>query len=218
MIRSLGIQKIIVLVLLVLMLAVIYFYGVVALGPKNQFVERELRLNKSEFSELTQNMEKLVFDLAYFDQHKIQFKSLEDLGFFNSQDRLNMRSRFNEMQKESRLISAQYSVSPLTIEKNKKAAEAGYKILKTTIDFNLEAIEDADIYKFIYLLNYGFGGHISIAELSIKRDKVVTPTLLQKIGDGEDVAVMSAVLKVNLRTMVEIPSDSVTEENEGSAY
>lgn len=205
MIRSLGMQKIFTLGLLVAALLGIYFYGIMTLGPQNEYSERQLRLNKSEFSEITNNMGKLVSDMKQFDQQKDQFKNLEVLGFFNAQDRLEMRSRLNEMQEESKLISAVYSVQPARTEKNKQAEDAGSKIVNTSISFTLEAFDDADIYKFIYLLNYGFPGHVSINDLSIKRDKKITPTLLQKIGAGDQVAVVVATLSVNLRTMVEDP-------------
>ena len=198
-------QKIFTLVLLAVMLLGIYFYGIMTLGPQNESSERQLRLNKSEFSEITNNMGKLVSDMKQFDQQKDQFENLKILGFFNTQDRLEMRSRLNEMQEESKLISAVYSVQPARTEKNKQAEEAGYKIVNTSISFTLEAFDDADIYKFIYLLNYGFAGHISINDLSIKINKKITPTLLQKIGAGDQVAVVVATLSVNLRTMVEDP-------------
>jgi hypothetical protein len=218
MIGSLGTQKLVILAVLVLILGAIYFYGIAILGPQNDVVDRQLRASQAEFSEVTGNMDRLVSDLDYFDKHKDQFKDLEILGFFNSQNRLEVRARLNEMEVESRLISSLYNANSAEVEENEKATKAGYKIVKTPIEFNLEAIEDADIYKFIYLLNYGFAGHISITELSLVRNKKITPTLLQKIGNGELVSVVTANLKIELRTMVEDPLASSALDNEGRKY
>ena len=206
MIGSLGIQKITTLLVLVALLAFIYGYGVMTLGAKNTKIDQELRANQSEFSEITTNIEDLRTGIKKFSEQKNTFEKLSDLGFFDSQNRLEMRRRFNDMQEKSRLISARYSISPANVEENKKATEAGYEIRSTIIDFTLEAIEDVDIFKFIYLLNYGFPGQVSIEGLSISRDVDITPTLLQKIGSGELVAVIGATMRVNLRTMVKNPA------------
>ncbi len=214
MIRQLGIQKVIILLLMAITLVVIYFYGVMTLGPKTVNIERQLRVERSEFNQVSDNLINLRTSIEKFDVQKDKFTNLETLGFFDPQNRVEITRRLNEMQQQSGLLSARYSINPAETEESQLALEAGYKILNTKIEFNLQAILDEEIYEFLYLLNYGFPGHVSIENLEISKDKLVTPTLLQKIGAGEAESIIQARLEVILRTLVEDPAIKIQNNRE----
>lgn len=215
MIRQLGLKRVITLLSILAVLGVVYFYGILTLGPQTNGLDSKLRSEKSEFSTLSDNLINLRTGIEKFDLQKDKFKNLQTLGFFDAQNRVEITRRLNEMQLESGLISSQYAISPAITDKNEKATEAGYKILNTKIEFNLEAILDEEIYKFVYLLNYGFPGHVTIESLDIIKEKEVTPTLLQKIGSGDSIPVISARLQINLRTLVNDPTANVSTNEEG---
>lgn len=205
MIRSLGVQKVIILLFLTILLAAVYLYGVRTLGPQSVSLDRELRQTQSNFNEVTTKLKDLRTDIAKFEVQKDKFANLKTLGFFDTQDRVSITQRLNEMQKESGLISARYSISPIVKENNNKAAEAGYKILLTTFSFDLQALLDQEIYEFIYMLNYGFAGHVEIKSLKINKVKAVTPLFLQSVGTDKVSSVIDAQLNIELRTLVEDP-------------
>lgn len=205
MINSLGFQKVATLLFLIISLGAIYFYGVRTLGSQSVLLDRELRQTQSNFNEVTTKLTDLRTDIARFEVQKDKFSNLETLGFFDTQDRVKITQRLNEMQKESELLAAQYSISPAVKEPNAKAAEAGYKVLLTTISFDLQALIDEEIYEFIYMLNYGFAGHITINNLKIDKVKEITPLFLQAVGTNQASAVVNARLEVDLRTLVEDP-------------
>lgn len=206
MIRVIGYQKVLILLSLSVLLSFLFYYGGFILKPQIQKSQHELTKNTSEISEMTENMGKLVDGMSNFALQREEFELIQRTGFFEQQDRVEADQRLNAMQKESRLITARYSIKPATIDKNEIVKEAGYKILNTEIDLTLEALEDADIYKFLYLLNHGFPGHISIVDLKITRDKEVTQPLLRRIGVGDSTPIILAEIRVNWRTMV-IDSD-----------
>ncbi len=214
MIKSLGVQKIMTLLFLIVSLGGIYFYGVQTLGPQSVSLERELRQSQSHFNEVTTKLTDLRTDIAKFEVQKDKFANLEALGFFDTQDRVGITQRLNEMQKESGLLAAQYSISPAVKETNVKASEAGYKVLLTRISFDLQALLDEEIYKFIYMLNYGFAGHVTINDLGINKAKEITPLFLQAVGTDQASAVIDAKLNVELRTLVEDPDNSQQNEFE----
>lgn len=209
MIKSIGIQRLFILLCLLLVSVISYIYGDVMLEPKNVATERALRSHKSEISRMTQNMENLRSSIEKFEVQKDKFENLKTLGFFDSQDRLVLRERLNNIKSESGLLSAQYTVNSAVVEKNDKAYEAGYKIFNTPINFSLSALNDKEIYKYVYLLNYGFPGQVTINELSIVKSVDVSPTLLRKIGSGDFVPVIQASLSINLRTLVEDPDAQI---------
>lgn len=222
MIRLIGMQRVLGIIVLATLTVFFVFYQYFLVTPQIQDTQRELSKNKSEVAEMTENLDSLVKGIAQFSEQKDIFELIQKYEFFDPQDRVEAGRRITKMQEDSRLLSAKYSVRPAKPEKNQKAFEAGHKILNTDIDFDLEAIEDEDIYKFVYLLNYGFPGHITITELNITRDKEVTQPLLRQIGTGQESLrpLVTAILRINWRTMVPDTSIQVTteENNEGDGF
>lgn len=212
MIRVIGLRRFLLLAFLGGFLVVLFLYGQYILQPELIQQQRRLSSNQSEVNEMKTNMDKLVKGISLFEEQKNKFNIVRQYGFFDQQNRVETRQRLNAMQKESRLLSAKYTIKQATTEESDIAKEAGYKILNTEISFVLASVEDLDIYNFIYLMNYGFPGQISIEELTISRDKEVTQPLLRQIGVGEAKPLVQANLKVSWRTMVVDESLSVSEQ------
>jgi len=211
MIRIIGMQRFLLLLILGGMLAGLFLYDWYVLKPDLLKHQRELSANHSAINEMRTNMDNIVQGMALFEEQKSQFEDVRQYGFFDLQDRVATRKRLNAMQKESRLMSAKYTIKQAVIEEGGPAEEAGYKLLNTEIIFSLSGLEDMDIYNFIYLLNYGFPGQISIDSISISRDKEVTEPLLRQIGVGGSEPIVKANLKVRWHTMVEDKSLSASD-------
>lgn len=205
MLRVVGIQKIFFILILLSLVGFGFLYNSRYLEPKNLENKRELGRNQSDISETTENLDQLLQGMGQFAEQEADYKKIEAVGFFDSQNRVETRKRLNLMQQESRLIAAKYAIKPAVTQKNKKAQEAGYRVIETEIGFTLEAIEDADIYKFIYLLNHGFPGYIAIESMDISREKKVTQPLLRKIGAGTPEVMVKADMKVRWLTMIPDP-------------
>ena len=202
MIKIIGFKKIFLIAVLLACSVGLYFYSFVFVSPNNALIERRVSGEKSATAVVETNMQQLVAGMELFGKQKDNYKNLEVLGFFDNQDRLRMRRYFSEMQKLSGVLSARYTIDALQVEDNKKAKEAGYKLVKTEISSQLEAFQHRDIYRIIYFLNYGFPGNVSIDSLSLSRSAKITPTLLQKIGVGGAPPVVTGSLDVSLRTLV----------------
>lgn len=185
MIRLIGINKIIMILVFggLCMLFAFYYYMVSA--PQINETNKELRNNNSEISKLTEDLDKLKLGIEQFKEQEDKFNALSKHDFFNTQDRVQARNQLNAIRDASGLISAQYTVKSAGVDKNDKMTEAGYQILNTPMEFSLEAVEDQDIFRFIYFLNYGFPGQITLEELTITRDEEITFPLLKQIGVGQ---------------------------------
>ncbi|HPD83413.1 MAG: hypothetical protein R3D88_01450 [Alphaproteobacteria bacterium] len=212
MIEIIGHRKIYFIGFLALVAVGLYYYGFMHLKPQVVKVERSLKVSKSEFSQIKANMDNLVIGLQQFDTQKEEFNKLRAYGFFDAQDRLDLMLRFREMQKESGLLLAKFDISPAKVEDNPLAKDAGFQVLTTNIKFNLEAIEDVDVYKFLYLFNYGFPAQVFITDIKMSRDIGITRTLIQRLGSGSPVAIVKAEVMVTIKTMIEDPLQKKTDE------
>ncbi|HPF78370.1 MAG TPA: hypothetical protein PLF01_03660 [Alphaproteobacteria bacterium] len=215
MIRIIGAQKFLALVLLAALMVLLAVYWVYSLGPDIKVKERQWAMNKAEVARMTEDIDKLIKGIEQFAQQKDEFERIQKFGFFDPQNRPEARERLNSIQKESRVLSAKFTIKSAETEPNEKAKDAGYKILNTDIDFSLEALDDLDIYNFIYLMNYGFPGQISIQDINIARNSEITQPVLRQVGLGEPVPLVVAVVRLNWRTMVPDESLAITIDNEG---
>lgn len=184
MIRLIGFNKILLILVLGGLLAALGFYYYMVSTPQIDKNNKELRRSNAEISEITTNLSDLKLGIEKFTQQEQDFKQLEKYGFFDPQDRVQARKKLNHIKDISGVMAAQYTIKSAQTDKNEKIAAAGYKILNTPMEFDLDALDDKEIYRFIYYLNYGFPGQISIEEISITRDENITFERLKAIGLG----------------------------------
>ena len=215
MIKAIGFEKVLILFLLLAFIVGGVVYKFYLLDPGNLKLARELRGTKSELSKMRQDIDDLRLAIERYDEQKERFKEVTALGFFDPQDRVSARTRVNLIQRSSNLLSAKYTVSPVKFEKNDKAEQANQKILYTDMKFDIEALSDRDIYKFIYMLNYGFPGQINITKFSMDRDGQLNYPTLRGIGSGRPVPLIKAQLEAQWRTMV--PTESMGSLSSGAS-
>lgn len=214
MIKLIGIGRLFFIVCLSALSALLIVYYHFTASPQSESSKKELAKNNSEISEISTNLADLKSGLETFKSQQEKFLSIKDqYDFFNAQDRVQARRKLNVIRDISRVSSAQYNIRPAVTEKNDALKESGYKVLNTPIEFNVTAIEDKDIYSFIYHLNYSFPGIVQIDQLSISRDEEITQPLLRDIGTGrEDIRpLVSASIKTSWVTIVPDPSVSIKE-------
>jgi len=214
MIKVIGFQKVLLLMILAFLLSVFILYSNYIAAPQVTDTKKQLRTNRKEVGELTTDINKLVEGLKTFEEQKGTFEKLENTGFFDAQNRLKTSQRLKEMQKESKLLSARFSIGSVVKEENKLATEAGLKVLNTEITLTLNALEDIDIYNFIYLLNYGLPGQVLINSLAIKKEQDITQPLLRKLGSGNYETLVRAELQASWRTL--IPDSTLEVEYDGN--
>lgn len=214
MIKSIGMDKVLIILLVAGFAIGGYFYNTNIFAPNIVKKERELRGSKSRLSTLTTDTNKLISGLDLFERQKEEFFIVQKSGFFDDQNRVATRSKLDAMGRDSQLEILRYSISPAKNISNQKLKDAGYKILETTMEIEVGAISDTDINTFLYYLNHGFPGQIVIENLDMKKDQNLTQPLLRNIGLRADYEpLVSASILLTWKTMVpdtsvEIQTDS----------
>lgn len=214
MIKKIGLMNFMVIFLLFLMVGIIFLYSQYILKPDLKNDEQQVRMNQSSIAETSNDIEQLQAGVDQFANQRAQYERLLKLGFFNPQNRLEIKNRMTSLESEIGALFLQYSISPVEEKKNEAAQEAGHRILQTVMEIKAGALEDQPIYDLLYFLNYGFPGHIEINSIQIKREKEITQPLLRKIGDGEREPLVNAVVNVTWLTMV--PDNSIDRSDVGA--
>jgi hypothetical protein len=201
MIQKIGAKR--ALVLMVLGGLAVFFIAVnyLVLEPKTAESLAKLNTVMGETSVLRGEVDKMRVDYTTFEKQKSFYETIRGLGFFNDQDRVIARERFDTMQKLSKIISARYEIKAANLVEGEGASATGFVVMESPITVTLSAIDDLDVYRFIYYLNYGFPGHITISNLAMERKVEVTPGVLKQIGTGSPPEIISAKMDLEWRTM-----------------
>lgn len=201
MIGKLGLRRFIVIVMLALLLGVFFAADNFYLTSEEQKSRNELSGVNAEISVLEGELEKMRADYQVFQKQKMFYDNISKMGFFNDQDRVIARERFDTMQRLSKIISARYEIKAAKIIADEAAGTTGFVIMESPITVSLSAVDDLDVYRFIYYLNYGFPGHVAINSLRVERKLDITSDVIKQIGIGSPPEIISASLELDWRTM-----------------
>ncbi|HEU4838704.1 MAG TPA: hypothetical protein VFS88_04750 [Micavibrio sp.] len=201
MITSIGYKKSLLLFVLAGAFVFLGFATYFVFQPKAAASKSELQKLEAQALALQSEVDQMQQDFALFDSKKALFENISRMGFFNDQNRVLARERFDTLQKLSKIMSARYEIKPAKVFSQDIPLETGFVVMESPITMTLTAMDDVDIYRFIYYLNYGFPGHITIDRLEIKREGEVTPETLKAIGRGNPPALITATMSMQWRTM-----------------
>lgn len=201
MINRLGFKRFIIIALLATFLGVFFVADNFFLTPQELESQNELSGINSQISTLEGELEKMRADFQIFQKQKMFYDSIRKMGFFNDQDRVIARERFDTMQRLSKIISARYEIKAARIITDEAAGTTGFVIMESPISVSLSAVDDLDVYRFIYYLNYGFPGHVVINSLRLERKLDITSEVIKQVGMGTPPEIISASLELDWRTM-----------------
>jgi len=210
MIKSLGFKRVFILSIfggLLVFLALVYF---VVLVPQAESSAQELASIQAESATLQTEVEQMTSSYAFFESQKPIFEKMNRLGFFAGQDRVLARERFDSIQKMSKIISAKYEIKAASMMAEEKQTDpitgldvpqSPFAVMESSITVSLSAIDDLDVYRFLYFLNYGFPGHLTVNSIAIERKVKLTPELLKQVGQGTPPEIITATMELTWRTM-----------------
>ncbi len=202
MIKILGIQRVAILAGLISLCLVLGGVTYGYLMPANLTAENKLRGLKSETSTIMEDLAKIDQEFAQLEDQREKFKALQDDGFFKDQDRFEAERVFKRTQQESGVVSATASISSGTIVDDENALKAEHKILKSDVKIEIDAANDFDVFRYVYLLDKYFPGHISIVSFKLSRDGELTGSVLRSIASGDDPVLVRAEVNLAWRTMI----------------
>jgi len=212
MINVIGIRRIFLLgFLLVLNIsigALVYLY----LVPMQEDTDKTARLLNTDVQNLEYDIDQIKIEFEQLDEQQNRFDLLKETGFFDVQDRSTAKEIFNEIQNQSKVISAVVSVKSGTVEENQEAQKANHKILYSPVEIEIEAFDDSDVYRYIDLAQENLPGHLSVDQIEISRTRDVSPAVLRAIASGASPVLVESTIKLSWRTIIP-ESQVITQEN-----
>lgn len=202
MVKLLGIKRILVIVMLIALnvglACAVYLYIV----PEHANKDRQLRGLKSQISTLQGDIERMQIEFDQLEAQQHRFDGLRDKGFIGDQNRRQAELLFEKIGREAGVVSSVATIQSGVVEENEEAAKAEHKILKSPITVRIDAMDDVDVYRYLFLVQKFFPGHITLEKIEIKREGEVTGVILRSIASGTSPKLVSAEMQLTWRTMI----------------
>ncbi len=202
MIKLIGAKRLIIIAVLTGLCIVLAGASYMLIKPENEQVTRELAKLKSDINFKRSETDRFRQEMTEIQSEKNTFQSLQTLGFLGEQSRLEARKRIEAIQSYSRVLSVRYDIAPGKVENAETAADADQVLLKTEIKIDLDALDDADVYKFIHLMENAFIGHISVTSFELERVLDLNEVTLRQIGSGIPAVLVKAKIVLNWQTLL----------------
>lgn len=202
MINLIGFKRLVIIAVLTVFCAGMGALAYLFLIPQNQKLNNELTQIRSDISFKRTEVDRFRQELAEIQNEKSTFQSLGEMGFLGEQSRLEARKRIEAIQSYSRVLSARYNIAPGTVENAETAKEADRVILKSQISIDVDAMDDADIYKFAYLMENAFMGHVSITSFELEREIDLNEVTLRQIGSGVPAILVKGKIVLDWKTLL----------------
>ncbi len=202
MMKVLGAKRMMGILVLLLFNAVMAASVYAYLIPENGSLSKDLRNMRSTIAVKRSETEQLRGDYQKIQDQKTFFEGLDKVGFFNKQSRSLARERIEAVQKFSKVLSARYDITPAVVEQNTHAVKAGHVILNTSVNVDIDALDDIDFYSFVFWIENAFPGHTSVTNVKLERVIDVNAATLRQIGNGVATVLMKGKLGFSWRTMV----------------
>ncbi len=202
MINIIGARRLLTLFVLVLVNAALAYAVYMVIQPETEAVQTALNAAKSKESTTRQDIANLELEFAQLAKQQAEFDTLKSDGFFSTQSRKDAQKLFLDAERESGIISATVNVKPGAVFENEEAKKAEHVLLVSPVDIMIKAVDDTDIYKYIYLLEQSFPGHISTKNLVMTRKGQINDTTLRAIASRSNPPLVEANLSMTWRTMV----------------
>lgn len=202
MIRILGARRILLLFILIVLNAgaagILYGY----LIPDQMKTERNLRMMRGQIGNVQRDIDRLLVEFDQLEEQQARFDALRDEGFFNEQNRREAEDLLRQIQDSAKVVSAVANINPGELEENTEAAKAGHRVLRSNVEITIEALDDIDVYRYLYLLEEYFPGHISFQKIEMIREKDVNAAVLRAVASGMNPPLVKAEIDLAWRTMI----------------
>ncbi len=202
MIAILGAKRVLGLVFLIAINVALSATAYLFVLPQTQAKQVELRGLSSRISGVRTDINRMQVEFSQIEQQQAQFENLKKRGFFSDQQRRQAEKVFEIIQKQAGVISAVAKIEAGTVESNVEAQKAEYEILSSPVKIRVEAIDSVDIFRYLYLLEHFFPGHVAIKNIEIARKAEVTGPILRSIASGENPVLVCADIDIIWRTMI----------------
>lgn len=206
MIKLLGIKRLITLsaifILLIILLSVYFLW----IDPARQDADRQVNALNGEIATLQNDINTTKQQIEETRRNIPYFNYLKKIEFFSEQDRFRAQRTIEDIQAQSGITSAEFTIGELTDVNEPLATQVEYRLVVSPIAVqNVQAFTDVEFYKLLYLMNNEFPGHIRLSSMSLTRTGELDQDVAQNRDQGGVPYFVTGDIEFQWLTMIEDP-------------
>jgi len=202
MIQVLGMQRVAILAGLLGLNLVVFALTYFFMDPQASKMQRQLNAARGQGNSIQQEIDRLQYEFAQIGDQQVMFEQIKEDGFFTPQGRRQAEQVLRMAQNESGVFTAKVAIRPAERENNEQADKADHAILQSSVNIRIEAYDDVDVFRYIYLLRNNFPGYLSVDGLTLLRTQDLSVDILRNVTLEKPPVPVGATLSFIWRTMV----------------
>ncbi len=203
MIKILGAKRVLMLLVLLAMNAAVGAALYLYLLPEGFRQTGVLQGLRGQIATVQSDVDRMQVDFEQITQQQTLYEDLKKSGFFGNQDRRQAEKIFESIQKEvGTSVAAVVNIQAGVIEENAEAQKAEHKVLASQVSIKVDATDDMDVFRYLYLVEKFFPGHLEIEKISVERKTEVNGAVLRSIASGDNPPLVHADVEMRWRTMI----------------
>ncbi len=203
MIAILGRRRMLVLAALAGICVMLSAFYLGVLFPQVSASDRTLRGLRGDVSGMEDRARMLRGDYEQFEANKFDYDRIEQIGFFNPQNRLLIRERFQALKADAGVTNARYEIRPAEIVPSPAVEDAGHRLMRSRMEITVEAMDDMPVYAFLYALTNEFPGRVTFSDINILRTgKTLDSTVIAQVRAGNATPLITATVEAEWYSLV----------------
>ncbi len=202
MIEVIGLKRLIILVSLLLFNAALAASTYLYVIPESTDAEMKLKNVEKRVSRARNDLGKMQVEFDILEKQQDRFDALKKSGYFSTQVRSDAKELFKKIRGKSGVVSAVVNLGRGLTSDSFGVQKVKYKVLTSVIEVEIQAFDDADIYKYIALLKNEFPGDVTIDGLTINRARDINSAVLRAIASGGSPVLVSASLTASWSSLI----------------
>jgi hypothetical protein len=206
--KLIGVKRALMLAILLavnLAIAGLYFF---VIEPMRGRASTQLAGIESQINGLQSKIQNVKRELDDFKKNLPRYEELNKVGFFNNQDRFELRRHLDEVKAASAVGGFTYTVSEIKQLQSADASASKSRLINSRIEVKeVKTLVDSDFYAFIDAMLQNFPAHVRLHSFSVERKGELNNDTMRDLRTGKKQTVVEAGAAFDWFTIVPAPAD-----------
>ncbi len=184
-IAMMGRRRFTILALLTIVVVATSFTWQQILMPDNLTLNAEKNAAENDRLRLVRDIRDLPGKYAQLIANEGRYDTLSQKGFFLDQDRIDARTRLDNLRAEAGLRGITYDIKPQEKVEHPQSYALNKELVKSQVSVDFKGLTDLEMRDFINRMRNEFGGLVILANVNFERKDPVNLMTLSKLRRQE---------------------------------
>lgn len=168
-----------------------------------------------EIQETNDRIATIDEELGVIREKGRQYDQILLTGFTQPQSRLDANQLIDGLSRKHGIVTLSYTFEPEAVTQHRGFNGVEFDLATTEISIEMQAFADYDLLGFAAEFVHLLEGQVQIDSLTITRNEMISPDLMDRIATGGVTGVFVGTLRLNWNNVVTHAADTGEEDGDG---